>query len=397
MKEGWTYKKLGDVCDVINGLWTGKKEPFVNVAVVRNTNFSKDCKLKLDDVAFIDVEAKQFASRKLQYGDIIIEKSGGSEKQPVGRPILFDIVDGDYSFSNFTATLRIKDGEKIDPKFLHLCLYSYYIQGETLKMQSKTTGLHNLDMKAYLRLPIPQLTLSEQTRIVNELDLLQSIVDIRKTQLKELDNLAQAVFYDMFGDPLENEKGWEKSTIGKVCAPKKDIQRAAKFFGKDDGIFYFDISSIDNIRNVITAPTPYQFGEAPSRAQQIVVIGDILISLVRPNLNNVAIVKNDNDNLVASSGFCVLRTSEKIETNFLFFIVKMKSFTDYLMQRVSGANYPAVREDDITEYKTILPPLSLQQSFAAKIESIEKQKAAIGKSIEETQKLLDYTMDKYFG
>ena len=83
--------------------------------------------------------------------------------------------------------------------------------------------------------------------------------------------------------------------------------------------------------------------------------------------------------------------------SFLFFIVKMKSFTDYLMQRVSGANYPAVREDDITGYKTILPPLSLQQSFAAKIESIEKQKSAIGKSIEETQKLFDYTMDKYFG
>lgn len=103
MRKGWEYKKLGEVCDVINGLWIGKKEPFINVAVIRNTNFSKDCQLNLDKVAFIDVEVKQFASKKLKFGDIIIEKSGGSEKQPVGRPILFNISDGNYSFSNFTS------------------------------------------------------------------------------------------------------------------------------------------------------------------------------------------------------------------------------------------------------------------------------------------------------
>ena len=107
MKQVWEIKKLGDICDVLNGLWTGKKEPFINICVIRNTNFTKDCKLNLDDAAYIDVEVKQFSTRKLQVGDIIIEKSGGSEKQPVGRVVLFDIQDGDYSFSNFTSTIEI--------------------------------------------------------------------------------------------------------------------------------------------------------------------------------------------------------------------------------------------------------------------------------------------------
>ena len=217
MKENWTYKKLGEVCDVINGLWIGKKEPFINIAVIRNTNFSKDCKLKLDDVAYIDVEAKQFKTRKLFVGDIIIEKSGGSEKQPVGRAVLFDVPDGDYSFSNFTAALRIKNEVCINPVFLHKCLYAHYLNGETLKMQSKTTGLHNLDMKAYLKLPIPVPPIETQSRIVSELDLLQSIIDKQQAQLKELDKLAQSVFYDMFGDPVENEKGWEVKKLGEVC------------------------------------------------------------------------------------------------------------------------------------------------------------------------------------
>ena len=397
MRKGWTYRKLGDICEVINGLWTGKKAPFITVAVIRNTNFSKDCRLKLDDVAYLDVETKQYSSRKLKPGDIIIEKSGGSEKQPVGRPVLFDIEEGDYSFSNFTATLRIKEGEIVNPTFLHRCLYGHYVKGETLRMQSKTTGLHNLDMKAFLRLPIPNLPVAEQERIVAELDLLQGIIDKQKAKLKELDTLAQSIFYDMFGDPETNDKGWEIKTIGAVCAPKKNIRRAVKFFCKDDRISYIDISSIDNIKNVITTPTLYRFGDAPSRAQQVVEINDILISLVRPNLNNVAIVSLDDTNLVASSGFCVLRASSIIQTAFLFFIVKMKSFTEYLMQRVSGANYPAVREDDITGYPMIVPPLTLQQAFATKIEAIERQKASINASIAETQKLFDYTMDKYFG
>ena len=92
MKQGWEIKRLGDVCNVLNGLWIGKKEPFINICVIRNTNFTKDCKLNLDNVAYIDAEAKQFASRKLLDGDIIVERSGGSEKQPVGRVVLFDIV-----------------------------------------------------------------------------------------------------------------------------------------------------------------------------------------------------------------------------------------------------------------------------------------------------------------
>lgn len=67
MREGWTYKKLGEICNVLNGLWVGKKGPLVNVAVIRNTNFSKDCKLTLDNVAYIDVEAKQFETRNRRH------------------------------------------------------------------------------------------------------------------------------------------------------------------------------------------------------------------------------------------------------------------------------------------------------------------------------------------
>lgn len=208
MRKDWEVKKLGDVCYSLNGLWTGKNPPFVSVSVIRNTNFSKDCKLVLNDVAIIEVERNQYLSRKLIYGDIIIEKSGGSDKQPVGRPVIFKVKEGEYSFSNFTSTLRVVDKDIVYPDFLYYQLKFYYFDGRTLKMQTKTTGLRNLQLNAYLNQRILLPPLQTQQQIVEELDSLASIIEKQKKQLEELDNLAQSIFYDMFGDPIENEKEW---------------------------------------------------------------------------------------------------------------------------------------------------------------------------------------------
>ena len=206
MREGWKYQKLGELVKVINGLWVGKKPPFTNVAVVRNANFTKSCTLDMSNIAYIDVEEKQFNTRELQYADIIIEKSGGSEKQPVGRPVFFNIKDRGYSFSNFTATLRVVSSD-IVPEYLYKVLLAQYKQGVTKRLQSKTTGLHNLDFKSYLKSVIPIPSCEKQLSIVSELDKINELIRLKKEQLKDYDNLAQSIFYEMFGDPVVNEKG----------------------------------------------------------------------------------------------------------------------------------------------------------------------------------------------
>mgnify|MGYP003437347263 FL=1 len=99
----------------------------------------------------------------------------------------------------------------------------------------------------------------------------------------------------------------------------------------------------------------------------------------------------------ASTGFCVLRTIEIINSYYLLYCVLGENFTDYLMERTSGANYPAVREEDIKGYDLCIPPLSLQQLFAQKIEAIEKEKELIKQSIKETEELFNSRMDYYFG
>ena len=169
-KQGWTYKKLGEICDTINGLWKGKKPPFVRVGVIRNANFTKEFTLRFDNVEFLDVEERQFTKRKLQKGDLIVEKSGGSTKQPVGRAVLFEKEDGDFSFSNFTSVLRIKDKKELLYQFLYKYLLFSYKRGDTLTMQKATTGIHNIEFDKFLGIDIPVPSIEEQERIVARLD-----------------------------------------------------------------------------------------------------------------------------------------------------------------------------------------------------------------------------------
>ena len=187
-KENWKYLPLGEVTSSINGLWKGKKPPFVNVGVIRNANFTKDFTLNLSNIEYLDVEERQYSTRKLQRGDLIVEKSGGSEKQPVGRTILFDL-EGEYSVSNFTSILRIKDRTLILPTFLYKYLLYIYKEGYTKEMQNATTGIHNIIYDKFLSIPVPILSLPEQERIAARLDAISEKVKALQTNYDQTINL----------------------------------------------------------------------------------------------------------------------------------------------------------------------------------------------------------------
>ena len=393
MKEGWTYKKLGEVCNVLNGLWIGKKEPFVNVAVIRNTNFSKDCKLKLDDVAYIDVEERQFATRKLQVGDIIIEKSGGSDKQPVGRPVLFNIPDGDYSFSNFTSTLRLTD-KSIFPPFLHYCLYGYYRNGETKKMQSKTTGLRNLDMKAYLRLAIPYFEIGEQERIVAELDLLQGIIEKKKEQLKAYDQLAQSIFYTMFGDPIDNPKGWETKKLGEVATQKLSYGSGAsaiQYNGKIRYVRITDIREDGDLNSDIVSPDTFD-------EKYLLNEGDILFARSGATVGKTFQYKSRFGKCIFA-GYLIrmIPNIEIVLPSFIFAYTKSSYYRSFVSEAQNAVAQPNINAKQYGDLLVPVPPISLQQEFAEKVEAIERQKALIQQSIDGVQTLFDSRMDYWFG
>ena len=183
LPKGWAIITIESVCENINGLWKGKKEPLVNVGVIRNANFTKDFKLDYSKIEYIDVEQSAFRRRHLKNGDLIVEKSGGSDNHPVGRAILYEGEDAVFSFSNFTMILRIKEGEVLTSRYLFYFLLAEYQKGSMSSMQTQTTGLHNLILEKYLSMSIPLPPFSEQLRITAKIDEVFGIMDAIKASL----------------------------------------------------------------------------------------------------------------------------------------------------------------------------------------------------------------------
>ena len=245
MKQGTTYQKLGDVCDVINGLWKGKKPPYVKVGVIRNANFTKSFTLRYDNIEYLDVEVRQFEKRKLQKGDLIIEKSGGSEKQPVGRAVLFEREDGEFSFSNFTSILRIKDKESFNSKFLFYFLLFIYKRGDTLGMQKATTGIHNIEFEKYLNISVPVISRSEQERIDERLDAAFAQIDELKSNAEKQLTEARALFQSALTQVMQPKPGWQEKTLPDISENLDSIRVPVTKKNRSTGIYpYYGASGI---------------------------------------------------------------------------------------------------------------------------------------------------------
>lgn len=234
MNSDWKILPLAELCEFRNGLWKGKKPPFINVGVIRNTNFSKNGALDDSNIAFLDVEEKQFRKRHLQLGDIILEKSGGGPKQPVGRVVLFDKESGLYSFSNFTSIIRLKDKSLLDFNYLHRLLYWYYLSGMTEGMQRRSTGIRNLDFSAYKGLSVPFPPLPVQKRIVSILD--EAFAGIETAIANTEKNLANArELFEVTRDLtfLSAPDSWVERSLSELCSIKHGFAFKSEYFATE--------------------------------------------------------------------------------------------------------------------------------------------------------------------
>ena len=174
------------------------------------------------------------------------------------------------------------------------------------------------------------------------------------------------------------------------------VESVRKRYKPEDRIRYVDISSIDNKLNQMTGYTEYSLQEAPSRAQQCIEKGDILVSTVRPNLRNIAMNTFDDDHMVASSGFCVLRATT-CNRSYLLAALLLDKFSRKMSELTTGANYPAIKDSDVLGYRIPRPPIERQNEFARFVEQTDKSKFRIKQSLEKLETLYKALLQKYFG
>ena len=198
----------------ISGEWGIEDADGSGIPVLRTTNFTNEGIVNYENIVTRKISKKNIDKKYLIQGDIIIEKSGGSDKQPVGRVVFFEGLERKYLFNNFTGLLRIKDRDKWEPKYVFYSLYSNYRKGGTKAFENKTTGLHNLKTDDYIsKFNIKDTAIEEQRSICRKLDAICEIIKLKQEQFSKLDELIKSQFVEMFGDPVQNPKGWRTKSF----------------------------------------------------------------------------------------------------------------------------------------------------------------------------------------
>ena len=187
---------------------------------------------------------------------------------------------------------------------------------------------------------------------------------------------------------------WEKVRLGDVC----DTNIATLSSKTDFIIDYIDISSVDNEKKEIISYKTYSTDEAPSRAKLLIKKHDVLVSTVRPNLNAVALVSTETSNrMVASTGFCILRSNDLLDCNYLFHYTKSNTFIRKLMSVAKGASYPAVSNSDVYGTLIPLPPPDIQKKIARELDTVSELLKLRKQQLEELDQLTKSVFYEMFG
>ena len=382
----------------ITGEWGNEITDINNqniVKVIRTTNFTNSGEIDYSDITLRDIEYIKCEKKKLKYGDIILEKSGGTDLNPVGRVVFFDKNDTNdvYLTNNFTTTLRVKNN-KINSKFLLLfLLYNYKYKG-LHKFYNKTTGIQNLQVSNLIKntyVPLPETNI--QSIIVEILDKIKSMIKKREKQILLFDELIKSRFIEMFGDPIKNEKGWKTEEIMKVCSLKSGgtpSKKNVEYFNGDIPWITTKTLSKKTIAKVDVNDFITQEGVTKS-STKIIPKNSLLLG-IRVGVGKLSINKIDmctNQDIVSLVGL-----EKSFNINFIY--EQLRKYEPYLKKYERGATIKGINTEMVKNIKIIIPPLSLQNEFAEFVTKIDKLKFEAEKSLKEMENLYESLMQKFF-
>lgn len=395
MKQGWEIKKLKDVTSLItDGDWIESRHQSEDgIRLIQTGNVGNGFfKAKDDKLHFISEETFDvLGCTEIFEGDCLVSRL----PDPVGRACL--IPEMDCRMITAVDCSIIRFNEILVPDF-----FVYYSQSSKYQneISNKTTGTtrKRISRKNLEMIPISVPTLAEQEKIVAELDCLSGIIEKKKQQLKELDNLAQSIFYEMFGDPVENDKGWDIVTLDDVF----EIGSSKRVFESqwtDSGVPFYRAREIVKLSKGENIDSPIFISEELyheySRKYGVPAEGDMMVTAVG-TLGVCYLVKNTDRFYFKDGNTLWFKSRGLCETRF----IKDEFATDFIVNQIKGnANAAVVGTYTITNAKktrVILPPLSLQQEYVRKVQHIDKQKELIAQSIKETETLFNSRMNDYF-
>lgn len=384
MRKGWEYKKLGEVCTIKAGYTPKKNElsdngayPYYKVADM-NT---------LGNDVYLDITSsyKIDANKLFPKGAIVFPKNGAAVSTNKKRILKYDsIVDLNTGVAIFSKS--------INEKFAY-----YWFIDTDFKKYVRGGALPTLDIKSLKDKPFPSIDKSTQLAIVSELDKINELIRLKKEQLKDFDNLAQSLFYEMFGDPVENEKGWEVKKIGDLALVKTG-PFGSMLHKEDyicDGIPLVNPVHMKDFKIVPDLDFTISKEKASELENYLLKSNDVVFAR-RGDIGRCAIVSEAEQGFICGTGSLFVRFSKEIESIFIMYIIRCDSFSKHLISKAKGATMLNINSNTIADLRIPLPPLSLQHLFAQRIEQIEREKSEVQKSIQDLETLLASRMQYWF-
>lgn len=376
MKHNWEYWRLGDIAPA---------KPF------KGTITSADGRywcLNLDKI-------ESNTGVVLEYDFIEETKLGGSVHKFTVNNVLFSKLRPNLNKvvvpeQNGYCTTELVPLHPLD--ILNRYYLAYYLRSPKYVnfLIGKTGGakMPRVKMDIFWNSTIPVPPMETQEQIVTELDQINDLIAKNRELLSQLDALAQSLFYDTFGDPISNPKGFPIKTLKDVCILKSGDSSANSL--PDGNVPYVkvgDMNLIDNKQGIITSSNFVNIG---TKSKLLFPIGTTIF----PKRGG-AILTNKK-RLTKVQICCDLNIMGAIPQNihplYLYFFFLEKDFSEL----VDGSTVPQINNTDIYPLKIQVPPLALQEDFAAKVKAIEAQKAKVEAEIAELQTLLDARMDYWF-
>lgn len=378
MKEGWEYKKFDEVFNLQMGKTPDRKNPDYfggkNVWISIRDLGDKDVYESNEHIT--DKAVSETNIRKVKKGTVIM-----SFKLTVGK---CGIAAKDLYTNEAIMAFNTKEGYDINSSFLYYYLQCYNWKGSNKAVMGITLNKATIS-KQHINIP-PKST---QLTIVSELDKINELIRLKKEQLKDYDNLAQSIFYEMFGDPVENDKGWEVKKLGEVCKFSQGMQvpiEKQKVMQNEGDVRFLRIIDFtqgkDAPRYVKCDSEKYILHEKEIAIVRYGTPGFVCTGLIGAIANNLFKLNPISDNIFMFE--------------YLIHWLSSDAFQSSIKGKQYGAALQAIKFSTIHNINIILPPLPLQQLFTHRVEQIEHQKSAVQKSITDLEVLLASRMQYWF-
>ena len=404
--EEWEVHRIKSFIPFVkNGQWGNEPSSNANdfivlrVADFSEFNFNLNKELTIRNIKDTNL--------KLKEGDLVIEKSGGGEKQLVGRVVQLknSSKEKKYTYSNFIGKLEI--GDRMNKLFLNYYFKAFYNNRLNFKYIKQTTGIQNIDSSSLIQRECFAYPINKkyQKSIVSFLDKKISGLDnliekdkrliellkekrialINRAVTKGLDPNAKMKDsgIDWIGEIPENWEVYKLKYQTIINKKKLEDNKNPNYV-----MNYLDISNVDCNGNILDIEEQI-FENAPSRARRIPKFGDTILSTVRTYLKAIAYLENIPDNLVVSTGFAVLEPLKSINSKYLFYSINSEVFVQNVIVYSKGVAYPAINPPELGQIPIIVPPISEQ---AIVVKFLNKATTKINKTIdkiEEKIKLLE--------